>query len=129
MNEELIQPEDNNQEENSGWPLSAKLFVASLLLTALFHYLRTSSAESFFFELGFILSAAASISILISEACDPVRRCRSMGRSQASTSIVGSRGDTRCDCEQHAGVVYRAVLCCRCFDRGKDCRRARTRQR
>lgn len=54
-----------------GWLFrSLPLFVISLASCAIFYWLRESSG-SLFAEIGFVLSAAVFISILISEACDP----------------------------------------------------------
>jgi len=50
--------------------VSAALFVGSLLLAALFYYLRSINSAGWV-EIGFVLSAAAFIAVLISEACDP----------------------------------------------------------
>jgi cation:H+ antiporter len=46
------------------------LFVLTLLLTIVFHWWRTHHS-ALWFEVGFILSAATVISVLIAEACDP----------------------------------------------------------
>lgn len=49
---------------------SAVLCVATMLFTAIF-YMWRSNQSVIWAEIGFILSAAAAISVLISEACDP----------------------------------------------------------
>ena len=49
---------------------SLGLFLLTLVLTVVFHFWRTHQSV-WWIEVGFILSAATFISILISEACDP----------------------------------------------------------
>ncbi len=56
----------NNWSFFNGLPL----FVIAISLTALF-YFRRNQDPAWWIEIGFILSAAATISILIAEACDP----------------------------------------------------------
>ena len=49
---------------------SLGLFSLTIVLTTAFHFWRTHQSV-WWIEIGFILSAAAAISVLISEACDP----------------------------------------------------------
>ncbi|MFT5300349.1 MAG: Ca2+/Na+ antiporter [Mariniblastus sp.] len=49
---------------------SAALFLITLVLAVVFHYWRTIDSV-WWIELGFVLSAATFIAVLISEACDP----------------------------------------------------------
>lgn len=49
---------------------SALLFVGTLVLAGLFYFLRANHS-AWWVELAFVLSAAAAISVLISEACEP----------------------------------------------------------
>lgn len=68
----MTEPTDSQtpvESHRSVW-LSLALFATTLLLTGIFHYWRTH-ASTLWIEAGFIVSAAAAISVLISEACDP----------------------------------------------------------
>jgi len=68
----MTEPESNDLTEESQFSIfgALSLFIVSLVLTGLFHVLRTQN-QAWWFEVGFILSAATAISILIAEACDP----------------------------------------------------------
>ena len=62
-------------EHNSNGPkkklnASFRIFIAALVLTLVF-FLLSNQFSSLLIELGFILSACATISILIAQACDP----------------------------------------------------------
>lgn len=65
----MTDPEAPSQTKRS-LVSTAALFVMTLVLAAVFYYWR-SVESGWWAELGFILSAAAAISVLISEACDP----------------------------------------------------------
>lgn len=69
---ELIPPNDTAPKSFFARLLtSLPLFVISLLGCVLFYFLRTSTEGAAWAEVGFVLSAAVFISIVISEACDP----------------------------------------------------------
>ena len=68
----MTEPTDSRimaESHRSVW-LSVALFAIALLMTAVFHYWRNNTS-SLWIEAGFIICAAAAISVLISEACDP----------------------------------------------------------
>ncbi len=65
----MIEP-DSASQSRFGWLFSSiSLFVISLIATSVFWSLRTEGG--FWTELGFVLSTAVTIAILIGEACDP----------------------------------------------------------
>ena len=66
----MPEPNDLPAESHRLLIPSAALFVSTLALTGIFYYWRTHQSV-WWVEAGFILSAAAAISVLISEACDP----------------------------------------------------------
>jgi cation:H+ antiporter len=68
----MTEPTDSQnpaESHRSVW-LSVALFAITLLMTAVFHFWRTNTS-ALWIEAGFIICAAAAISVLISEACDP----------------------------------------------------------
>ena len=65
----MIEP-DKAPSSPLGWLFnSITLFVISLIATAVLWSLRTEGG--FWVEVGFVLSTAIAIAILIGEACDP----------------------------------------------------------
>ncbi len=66
----MTEPNHSSDESYRPLILSIALFGSTLALTGIFHYWRTHLSV-WWVEVGFILSAAAAISVLISEACDP----------------------------------------------------------
>ncbi|MFK7770240.1 MAG: sodium:calcium antiporter [Mariniblastus sp.] len=70
--DEPIKSEESKEQPGSHRTLTSSLglFLITIAMTVAFHFWRAHQS-AWWIEIGFILSAATAISVLISEACDP----------------------------------------------------------
>ncbi|MEM7782009.1 MAG: hypothetical protein AAF623_01430 [Planctomycetota bacterium] len=68
MMNEISENDESDSSVIPGWLTSVRIFLFSVIATTGLYFFRDGN---FWIEVAFILSAATSISVLISEACDP----------------------------------------------------------